>query len=82
MKFTNIGIAAGEARDVQEPSSMEYHHMGTSRRRALTSHGERSRSKLHFKVGGTENLSNLVVNALVVNVLAVNSVSRGVSYTF
>ena len=44
-------------------------------------HGERSRSELHFKLGGTvtENLSILAGNALAVNVLAVNSVSQGVS---
>ena len=45
----------------------------SSARRA--SHGERSRTYLHFKLGGTENLSILAVNALAVNVLAVNSVS-------
>ena len=39
-------------------------------------HGERSRSQLHFQLGGAENLSILVVNALAVNVLAVNSVLR------
>ena len=38
-------------------------------------HGERSRSWLQFKLGGTENLSILVVNAMAFNVLAVNSVS-------
>ena len=35
-------------------------------------HGERSRSELLFKIGGTENLSILVANVLVVNVLDVN----------
>ena len=29
--------------------------------------GERSRSQLHFKLGGTENMSILVVNVLIVN---------------
>ena len=39
-------------------------------------HGERSRSQLHFKLGGiTKNSSILAINALAVNVLAVNSVS-------
>ena len=38
-------------------------------------HGERSRSQLHFTLGGTENLSILSVNASAVNVLAVHSVS-------
>ena len=40
-------------------------------------HGERSRLQLHFKLGCTENLSILVVNAL-----AVHSVSQGVSHIF
>ena len=42
--------------------------------------GERSRSKLHFKLAG--NLSILAVNVLAVNVLAVNSVSQGLSHCF
>ena len=42
----------------------------------------RAHSSLRFKVGGTENLSILVVNASVVNVLVVNSVSESVSHFF
>ena len=38
-------------------------------------HGERSRSQLHYKLGGTGNSLVLAVHVLVVNVLAVNSVS-------
>ena len=43
-------------------------------------HGERSRLQLLFEY--TENLSILAVNALAVHLLAVNSVSWGVSHTF
>ena len=34
--------------------------------------GERSRSQLHFKLAGSENVVILAVNALAVNSLAVN----------
>ena len=37
-------------------------------------HRERSRSQLHFKLGGTGNLSILAVNALAVN--SVSEISR------
>ena len=42
------------------------------RRRAGLRHGERSRSQLHFQLGGPENVQILAVNLLAVNVLAVN----------
>ena len=53
----------------------------TTLRGLSAGHGERSRSQLYYKRGGTENLSVWAVYALVVNVLAVNSVSEGGSHT-
>ena len=45
-------------------------HAGQQRHRG--GHGERSRSQLHFQLGGPENVQILAVNLLAVNVLAVN----------
>ena len=71
--------------DLQEPDEghggdvPEHDQLGLRRREhgagGDRGHGERSRLQLHFKFGGAEDLSILAVNALAVNVLAVDSVA-------
>ena len=52
------------------------------RKQSPPRHGERLRLQLLFKLADTENLSILAVNAWAVTVLAVSSVSSGVSHIF
>ena len=61
--------------EVQLPLRRGHAEDGAALARERGGDGERSRSQLHFELGGAGNLSFLAVHALAVNVLAVNSVS-------